>query len=188
MQMSYQYSGGTHTFGTPVPLVPNPLTLTNGTYNNFFFPSYSPDGQLVVFDAARLSWRYGADPAKNIGTRLMLSQAQGQWYVDLTALNGGPMADNDITWAHWAPTESSDYYWLVYASEQDYGHELTAANTNPACIANGVHQCKQIWIAAIARNKLTGAVDPSFAPMWVPGQDVQADNISPYWSVPAGIQ
>jgi hypothetical protein len=24
--------------------------------------------------------------------------------------------------------------------------------------------------------------------MWLPGQDMAADNISPYWSVPAGLQ
>jgi hypothetical protein len=139
-----------------------------------------------VFNAARSAWRDG-NSAKGTGARLMLSQAAGAWYTDLTALNGGNV-DMDITWAHWAPTESSDYYWIVFSSERDYGHEVTAANTNPTCRNVGVQQCKQIWIAAIARNKLTGTIDPSAAPMWVPGQDIQADNISPYWSVPAGLQ
>jgi hypothetical protein len=186
MIMDYTYSGGAHTFASPTQLVPNPLTLPNGTYTNFFFPSFSPDGQLVVFNAARSAWRDG-NSAKGTGARLMLSQAAGAWYTDLTALNGGNV-DMDITWAHWAPTESSDYYWIVFSSERDYGHEVTAANTNPTCRNVGVQQCKQIWIAAIARNKLTGTIDPSAAPMWVPGQDIQADNISPYWSVPAGLQ
>jgi hypothetical protein len=186
MAMDYAYTGGAHTFGTPQQLIPNPITLPNGTYNNFFFPSFSADGELVVFNAARKGWR-DSSGAKQTGVRLMLAQSAGQWYTDLTAMNGGQV-DNDITWAHWAPTESSDYYWIVFSSEQDYGHELTAANTNPSCKNVGVQQCKQIWIGAIARNKLTGTVDPSFAPMWVPGQDVQADNISPYWSVPAGLQ
>jgi hypothetical protein len=186
MAMSYTYSGGTHVFGTPQQVLPSSITLANGTYTNFFFPSFSPDGQLLVFNAARQQWRDGTS-AKGTGARLMLAQSAGQWNVDLTALNGG-FVDNDITWAHWAPTESSDYYWLVYSSEQDYGHEVTAANTNPTCRNVGVQQCKQIWIAAIARNKLTGTMDPSAAPMWVPGQDVQADNISPYWSIPAGLQ
>ena len=75
----------------------------------------------------------------------------------------------------------------MYSSEQDYGHEVTAGNTNPACRNVGVQQCKQIWIGAIAKSKLGGA-DPSAPPMWLPGQDTQTDNISPYWSVPAGIQ
>jgi hypothetical protein len=185
---SYAYSGGMHVFGPPQVLVPNPQTLPNGTYTNFFFPSFSADGQLVVLDAARSAWRNGAGTdAKGVGSRLMLADASGAWVTDLTAMNGG-FVDSDITWAHWAPTTSTDYYWIVFSSEHDYGHEVTGANTNPTCKNVGVTQCKQIWIGAIARNKLTGAIDPSFAPMWMPGQDTQADNISPYWSVPAGLQ
>ena len=65
---------------------------------------------------------------------------------------------------------------------------ITPANTNSSCLQNGDRQCKQIWIAAIARNKLTGALDPSSPPMWLPGQSTQADNISPYWSLPPGIE
>jgi hypothetical protein len=187
MTMGYQYTNGTHTFATPKQLVPNPITLPNGSYENFFFPSYSPDDSLVVFDAARAAWR-NFTSERTAGQRLMLAAANGSWYVDLTALDGGAMTDADITWAHWAPTDSSDYLWLVFSSEADYGHEVTLANTNPACVANGDQQCKQIWIGAIAKNKLTGTMDPSAPPMWLPGQSTQADNISPYWSLPAGIQ
>ncbi len=185
-ESTYTYNAGQHVFGPPQIIVPNPQTLPNGSYTNFFFPSFSPDGQLVVFNAAREAWR-NSTSAKGTGARIMLAQSSGQWVTDLTAMNGG-FVDNDITWAHWAPTQSSDYYWIVFSSEQDYGHEVTAANTNPTCKNVGVQQCKQIWIGAIARNKLTGAIDPSFAPMWLPGQDTQADNISPYWSIPAGLQ
>lgn len=184
--MSYAYTGGAHTFGTPTTLVPNPQTLPNGTYTNFFFPSFSPDGKYVVFDAARTGWRNGAS-AKGAGSRLMLTDATGAWVRDLTAMNGGDV-DYDITWSHWAPGDSSEYLWLVFSSERDYGHELTSANTNPACNNVGVTQCKQIWIGAVAKNHLDGSVDPSAPPMWLPGQDIQADNISPYWSVPSGIQ
>jgi hypothetical protein len=34
---------------------------------------------------------------------------------------------------------------------------------------------------------MAGQIDPSSPPVWVPGQDTQADNISPYWTVPAGL-
>ncbi len=184
--MSYQYTGGMHVFGEPQFIIPNPMVLPNGTYENFFFPSFSPDGSLIVFDAARTAWR-NSTSAKGAGSRLVLADANGAWVQDLRALNGGD-TDMDITWAHWAPNDSPEYYWLVFSSERDYGHEVTVGNTNPACRNVGVEQCKQIWIGAIARNQLSGTVDPSAPPMWVPGQDTQADNISPYWSVPAGIQ
>jgi hypothetical protein len=65
---------------------------------------------------------------------------------------------------------------------------VTEANSATPCKANGVRQCKQLWIGAVAKNKLDGTLDPSAPPMWMPGQDTQADNISPYWSVPAGLQ
>ncbi len=184
--MSYQYTGGAHVFGDPQLLFTDPITLQNGIYNNFFFPSYSPDGALIVFNAARAAWRNFTD-SRIPGQRLMLADANGAWVVDMPALNGG-FDDRDITWAHWAPTVGTDYYWLVFSSQRDYGHLLNEGNTFAGCIGNGVRQCKQLWIAAIARNKLTGLLDPSSPPMWLPGQDMRADNISPYWSVPAGLQ
>jgi hypothetical protein len=183
--MSYSYAGGVHTFGAPQYLVNTPVTLPHGTFGNFFFPSYSPDGQLVVFNAARTQWR--ANPAHTAGQRLMLAAADGSFVQDLNALNGGYI-DSDITWPHWAPTASNDYYWVVFSSQRDYGHRVTRGNSHPSCVANGVLQCKQLWLGAIAKNKLTGGIDPSAPPMWLPGQDIQADNISPFWSVPAGIQ
>jgi len=183
--MTYNYANGTHTFGDPQYLVQQPITLPHGTFSNFFFPSYSPDGQFVVFNAARSQWR--ANPAHTAGQRLMLAAANGTFVQDLPALNGG-YVDSDITWPHWAPTASNDYYWVVFSSQRDYGHRVTRANSAPACIANGVLQCKQLWLGAIAKNKLTGGIDPSAPPMWLPGQDIAADNISPFWSVPAGIQ
>ena len=106
-----------------------------------------------MFNAARATWRNFGDE-KTAGQRLDAHQRGGHvGPVDLTALNGGA-GDMDITWPHWAPGDTNDYYWIVFSSERDYGHEVTAANTDTACIANGVKQCKQIWIGAIAKNKL----------------------------------
>jgi hypothetical protein len=184
--MSYAYQNSQHVFGDPTFLVPDPIVLANGTYNSFFFPSFSPDGALIVFNAARAAWRNFSD-ARIPGQRLMLADASGAWITDMPAMNGG-FVDVDITWARWAPTVGTDYYWIVFSSQRDYGHKVTEANSHPSCIANGVRQCKQLWIGAVARNRLTGTVDPSAPPMWLPGQDIAADNISPFWSVPAGLQ
>ena len=184
--MTYTYANGTHTFGEPTFIVPGPITLPSGTYNNLFFPSFSPDGSYIVFDAARATWRDSAPgQARAPGQRLLMTDPKGSWTVDLANLNGP--GDLDTTWAHWAPTDASDYYWVVYSTERPYGHKLTQANTAQACVQNGVLECKQIWIAAIDKSKLTAKTppdDPSAAPVWMPGQDLGADNISPYWTKP----
>jgi len=186
--MSYAYTAGQHTFGEPQPLVTPPITLSNGSYENLFFPSFSPDNKLVVFNAARSGWRR-FDNARAPGQRLVLADAGGAGYVDLSALNGGNV-DTNVTWPHWAPGNTSDYYWIVFSSERDYGHEITTGHTAAVCVANGVKQCKQIWISAISKAQLAAGltIDPSAPPMWLPGQDPQADNISPYWTKPAQIQ
>lgn len=179
--MSYSYANATHTFGEPKFIVRQPIALPSGVYDNFFFPSYSQDGALIVFNAARAAWRNFTN-ARTAGQRLMLTEPTGAWRVDLSKMNGP--ADYDITWPHWAPASGTDFYWIVFASERDYGHKITGANTAAACKANGVTQCKQIWIGAISKTKLDGKQDPSFAPVWMPGQDIDANNISPYWTVP----
>ncbi|MDQ3340324.1 MAG: hypothetical protein M4D80_34630 [Myxococcota bacterium] len=185
--MTYAFSGGTHTFGTPQNIVADPITLPGGTYQNFFFPSFAPDGNIVVFNAARSAWRnFSPGGMRGTGARLMLADANGAWTTDLTAMNGGT-GDGGVTWAHWAPTISNEYYWIVFSSERNYGHRTTAA-TSAGCIANGVSQCKQIWLGAVAKNKLGTMADPSAPPMWLPGQNPLANNISPYWSVPAKLQ
>lgn len=183
--MTYSNAGGTHTFGDPVALLQPPLTLANGEYTNFFFPSFSPDGALVVANATRTYWRFGN--AKQSGARLVLAESTGAWTVDLTQLNGGSV-DANITWAHWAPTVSAEYYWVVFSSERDYGHRTTIGTSPASCKQNGVEQCKQIWLSAIRKDRLGAGQDPSAPPMWLPGQNPLANNISPYWSKPAVLQ
>lgn len=180
-KMSYQYANGSHAFGEPQFLVPGPIALPSGSYTNFFFPSFSGDGSLIVFNGARAAWRNFSD-ARAAGQRLFLTDAAGSWVTDLTKMNGP--ADVDITWPHWAPGAASDYYWVVFSSERDYGHKLTLGNTNPGCVANGVRQCKQIWVGAISKATLTATpgLDPSAPPLWLPGQNYQTNNISPYWT------
>ncbi len=183
--MTYSYAGGTHTFGNATKLF-DALDIPQGHYDNFFFPSFSPDGSVLVANGARSAWR-NFSTAAAAGQRLFLADPKGGWIVDLSAANGP--GDLDITWPRWAPLTTGQHLWVLFASERDYGHLLTLGNTSPACVQNGVKQCKQLWIAAIDKAKLPGpggvlTIDPSFPPVWLPGQDLGANNISPTWTVP----
>jgi WD40 repeat protein len=179
--MSYTYTGGTSTFGTPTFIIPGPISLMGSSYSNLFFPSFSPDGKAIVFNATTMPWRDFTD-ALAPGERLMISNADGSHVTDLTQLNG--MGQSGITWPHWAPAGTSDYFWLVFSSDVPYGHMVTPGTAPSACVSQGHVQCKQIWIGAIDPAKIGTGEDPSAVPVWMPGQDTMADNISPYWTVP----
>jgi len=184
--MSYSNDGGKHTFGEPATIVTAPQTIAGATYKNFFFPSFSPDGKLVVFNGAKDTWRNSTD-ALEPGARLLLTDPTGSFVVDLASVNGPGEVGN--TWPHWAPNTEGDYLWVAFSTERPYGHLVTPA-TSPAPKDNQGHtQYKQIWIAAVEKAKLAasgakGAADPSAPPVWLPGQNVKADNISPYWTLP----
>ncbi len=184
--MGYTYDYGNHVFANPTLILSQPVTLPSGTYDNFFFPSFSPDGALVLFNAARAKWRNTTD-ALQPGERLLLTDPKGSFVVDLANLNGPGEVGN--TWPHWAPAATSDYLWIAFSTERPYGHKVTPATSPTAANNQGHIQYKQIWIAAIDKTKLPQAgqanpPDPSASPVWLPGQDLDADNISPYWTVP----
>jgi len=179
--MSYAFDGTKHTFGAPKKIVSGSLSLLSGAYDNFFFPSFSPDGKLVVFNAARSNWRQFV-VASAPGQRLMLTDGAGSYKVELAKMNG--TGDLNVTWPHWAPGVAADYYWVVFSSERSYGHKMNPSLSPKECASNGVKSCKQIWIGAIDKTRLDGISDPSAPPMWMPGQTLAADNISPYWTLP----
>ena len=99
--MTYTYAGSTHTFGEPTIIVPGRSRSTSGTYNNFFFPSFSPDGKLhrVQRRARGVAQLHGR--ARRPGERLMITNPTGAWAIELAGFNGS--GDLDITWPHWAP-------------------------------------------------------------------------------------
>ncbi len=156
--MDYQYTAGQHTFGTPTTLVKPPLTVNGGSYENLFFPSFSPDGKLVVFNAARAGWRdlnaecgphaRATAHARGRGRRrrdrsVGAQRRRGQSRHDLAALGAGQhdrlLLDRVLERAQLRP-------------------RITQANTAQACVENGMLQCKQIWISAISKAQIAAGL------------------------------
>ena len=83
----------------------------------------------------------------------------------------------------WAPTIGKKYAWLAYGTERPYGHEITVMNHSCGGLVQGQQSCKQLWVMALDVTKMaSGTADPSFAPFWIPGQNIHAQYVSPQWT------
>ena len=181
-------SDGTTTMGTPQLLVPR----VDGTTS--YYPSISDDDHFVVFNQSSCSgpantpggWGQGpCDGYNDISATLNLVPVAGGTPIALTNANGG---DNPLTtnsWPRWSPDHGTfrgkRLYWVAFSSRRAYG--LSLAN------GSGVDTTKpQLWFAAVAvdPNGASPTSDPSFAPVWLPGQDPNLTgprgNHTPAWT------
>jgi hypothetical protein len=141
------YSGGV--FGAATPL------FVSGGENNYY-PSYSPDGQLVVFDRAPMDNSAGGltscttgaqgacpnDSFSNPAARVMLLKPTGGASpIDLPAANGSATATPNKfsnSWPKWSPFlqnyKNDKLLWIAFSSTRDYG--LRVRNHQ-----SGMYQC-----------------------------------------------
>jgi hypothetical protein len=128
------YASGT--FGAPT------LLLGSMGENNYY-PSYSPDGSLVIFDQAALNSSGQLtdctgtgmqvtcpnDSFSNPNARLtLLSLMQGAAPIDLAAANGSPTLMPSAlsnSWPKWSPFlqhyQGHQLLWIAFSSTRDYG-------------------------------------------------------------------
>jgi hypothetical protein len=154
-----------------------------------YAPSLSGDSKLVVFDQStcgtdpdfdKLSTDYGNQSCDGYddgtATISVVSVTGGSPTLLARANGGGTFANS---WPRFAPTQGSfrgqTLYWIAFTSRRPYGLQLnggTATSTKP-----------QLWLAGITGGG--GASDPSFAPVWLPGQDASlaapTNNHTPQW-------
>ena len=129
---------------------------------NYYYPSFSPDSSWVSFNrhAGNGSSNHSYN---NSGAEVMLVAAWGGAPI---LLEQASLPGHCNSWPRWGPTQGA-YSWLAFSSRRLYGHE-TSGNA-------------QIWISAIDLNQAVQGEDPSFAPLWLPGQDVSGSNHTPVW-------
>jgi hypothetical protein len=157
-------SDGSTMTGTPKVLVPRKAGTTS------YYPTISDDGSLVAFNQSRCdgppgTGGYGKDPCDSyadVSARVMLVHTAGGTPVDLAHLNGD--ATYTSSWPRWAPDHGmfrgKPLYWVAFSSQRPYGLRLAGATDGSAV--------PQLWFAAVVLNE-NG--DPSFAPVWLPGQN-----------------
>jgi hypothetical protein len=131
------------------------------------YPTYSPDSSMVVFQhgtrtlvtaAGATGALYAIPRAGGSASRLTAATGPSAFYPNFTPFT--------------TPSDTGpNVFWVLLYSRRDYGNELAGTRGTGR---------RQIWVAAVS-TALDGG-DPSFAPYWLPGQEVEEENASAYWA------
>jgi TolB protein len=141
----------------------NPTTLVASQGENNYYPSYSPDGSLVVFNRSN-----GQDSFDQPDARIFLVNANGGLPA-VEQKNASPFGGD--SWPKWSPQPhmyaSGQLMWLTFSSRRTYG--LHPGNNS------------QIWMVGIDPAKALAGGDASFAAFWLPFQDFGSGNHIAQW-------
>jgi hypothetical protein len=168
------------------------LVTASGTdHENNYHPSFSPDDKWVVF--SRSHCEAGDDPAvgdlnanvcdsyNDTTARSWIVSAGGGAAIELAKLNG--TGRNTVSWPKWSPFKTTykggDLFWITVATTRDYGFRATHAHDAKGNPTSGV---TQLWLVAFDPARAAAGKDPSFAPVWLPFQDVQSSNHIGQWA------
>lgn len=149
--------------GAPVMLVPDEGEA-------LYYPSFSPDGRLLAYTKGPFS-RSARNETPTRGDIYLAAADEtpgpnGVSRVPLSRANPG----QDSYFPSFNPKSEGGYYWLAFYSRRDYGHVLRGL------------QRPQIWVAAVDINADASASDPSHPAFWLPGQNVETDNLSSFFA------
>jgi hypothetical protein len=140
-----------------------------------FYPSFSPDGKWVVFASAPISTAAMGYSYNQAQARLRLVSRDGGQVYDLGRATQG--VGHTSTWPKFAPFVQDDgqTLFVTFNSKIDYGFVLKNSALPPA------QTHPQLWFSAIDLRKL-GSGDPSYAPIWLPFQEITQNNHLGYWT------
>ncbi len=143
---------------------------------NNYYPSFSPDGQWIIFSRAA-----GGSAYDNGAAQSMVVSTDGKiGPIALAAANAvGALTDS---WPRWSPFVQTNgphgpLLYFTFSSKRAYGIELPGGGR------------PQIWMAAFDPATASAGQDPSFAPFWLPFQDLQTSNHIAQWTTEiVGVQ
>jgi len=156
------YDQATDTFG------PENQLIADGANN--YYPSWSPDGNWILFNRAP-----SGDAYNNANASLWVIKGDGSGpAMELAAADQAPGLTN--SWGRWAPfmqtvgANSEPMFWVTVSSKRNFGVRL-------------VNQARpQIWMTPFFPNQAASSVDPSNVPFRLPFQDITSDNHIAQWT------
>ena len=153
----------------PTFLNPQQIVANDGMRPTVSYPTWSPDDAWLAFGRATQARTRGA------AGELWMVHPDGTAAVRLDKANGFGIVSDPETAENYEPTfvpvASGGYFWLVFVSERQYGNTLTNQDVNT--------RTKQLWVTAIDINAPLG-VDPSHPGFWLPGQELNNNNMRGY--------
>ncbi len=139
------------------------MVVPQDTYSNYY-PSWSPDSNWIGFAYAPASSDNSDSNDNPRGQVAVVNHTTGGSVKYLGAASGGEGLSN--SWPRWGPAEG-DTGWIAFSSRRPYGNIVT--------------ENAQIWLAAVDLTASVLEPDPSFAPIWLPGQSIDWGNHTPIW-------
>ena len=178
------FGNGTFQFGAPKVLVAaNSADNPDSGLNNVL-PVVSPDGSAIAYTVAHGWWSIKTQASLlNLSGRIRIVRRSDSQVLDLEKATGPDGTLQSSTWPQWAPTVGQRFAWLAFGSERPYGHLVTATNSACGSLVQGQKECKQLWVTAVDLSKMkAGTLDPSATAFWIPGQNINAQYVSPQWT------
>jgi hypothetical protein len=179
----------TKTLGAPAALL-----TSNGT-DNFYYPSFSPDGSLIVYNHAATGSNFH-NPVARI--EVINATAATPTRADLTKLNDTGNQTN--SWARWAPFVQSykgkKLLWVTTSSTRNYGLRIDNGGLvncypkeSPSFVTpdfSTATNCTraQLWMSAVDLDPaaVQAGTDVSHPAFYLPFQDITTNNHLAQWA------